>query len=35
MLISRRGLVVAEQGPARLLTPGFSPSLENPMGVEG
>lgn len=28
-------MVVAEQGPAHLLTPGFSPSLENPMGVEG
>ena len=28
-------MVIAEQGPARLLTPGFSPSLENPMDVEG
>ncbi len=25
-------MVIAEEGPARLLTPGFSPSLEKPMG---
>ena len=25
-------MVIAEEGPAQLLTPGFSPSLEHPMG---
>jgi hypothetical protein len=25
-------MVIEESGPARLLTPGFSPSLESPCG---
>ena len=29
---SEDDMVIAEDGPARLLTPGFAPSLERPFG---